>query len=415
MKSKKIIYISILIFVTLIAMCGIPSLVKKATFSPDDYPFVYYSSILEELCFIDFQNKETPMRDGSGKLYTTAESDSLMPLFNFRQLMVDGRLPDSIGGHEITPQILMGKSIIYRYSPNKLQTPELGLYIMYESMPKRIGLELPDDVFRLADNIEFIDNTANTVNEEKSRVFQQSLEKVSFTFPAKWVSGNMNPRKRYDEGYFCLDSNNQLFHMKMVNGRPYTRNTHVGDSIDIEGFTMYEAADKRFYGFLFGKAGDIYIIEGDEGKYKPVKLDIPLIDIRNDEVMVMGNLLYWSVSIMSDKGKDTYALKSETLECLQHVHLDRTPGKWDKVSEWLFPVYLTLEHRNTDFIYPQLTFTGYKGFIINLVLALLIGLLVPNPGKKRIFSFVCILIAGIAGLIALLILPNFSTKKIKSK
>jgi len=415
MKYKQIIYTSILIFVTLIGMCGIPSLVKKATYSPDDYPFIYYSSILEELCYLDFHNKETPMRDGSGNLYNTAQADSLMPLLNFRQLMVDGRLPDSIGGHEINPQKLMAKSVIYRYTPAKLQTPETGLYLMYESMPKRVGLELPDDVFRLTDKIEFIDDASNSINVEKSRTFQQALEKENYAFPSKWVSGNMNPRKRYDEGYFCLDNDNKLFHIKMVNGRPYVRDTHVGDSINIEGFTMYEASDKRFYGFLLSKTGEMYIIEGDEGKYKPVKLGIEPIDIRNDDVMIMGNLLYWTVSVMSDRGKETYALKTETLENLEKVHIERTPSKWDKTSEWLFPVYLTFEHKNTDFVYPRLTFTGYKAFIVNLALALIVGLFIPNPNKKRILSALYILLTGFAGLIALLILPNFSTKKIQSK
>jgi len=396
-------------------MYAIPSLCKKITYSPDDYPFVYYSSILEELCYVDFGNKETPMRDGSGNLYTTAQYDSLMPLFNFRQLMTDGRLPDSISGHEITPPILMAKSIVYRYSPTKFSTPDIGLYIMYESMPKRVGLELPDDLFRLTDKIEFITNATNRVNEDKSRMFQQALEKAGYSFPAQWVSGNMNPRKRYDEGYFSLDNDSRLFHIKMVNGRPFVRNTHVGDSIDIEGFTMYEANDKRFYGYIYDKAGNIYIIESDEGKYKAIKLDISPIDIKNDEVMIMGNLLYWTVSVSTKEGKDVYGLKTETLECLQKIHMDRTPGKWDNVSKWLFSAYLTFEHNNTDYIYPRLTFTGYKALVTNLLLALIIGLFVPNPNKRRIFNFVYILFTGIAGLVALLLLPNFSNKKINSK
>lgn len=415
MKLKESIYILILVFVTLIGACAIPALTKKMTYSPDDYPFVHYSSILKELCFIDFHNKETPMRDSSGNLYTTAEFDSLMPIFNFRQLMVDGRLPDSIDGHEITPPILMAKSVIYRFSPEKLQTPELGLYLMYESMPKRVGLELPDDVFRMTDKIEFIDDVTNTVNEKKSQMFQQALEKVGYSFPAKWVSGNMNPRKRYDDGYLTLDDKNQLFHLKMVNGRPYARNTHVGDSIDVEAFTMYESGDKRFYGFLFDKQGSMYIIGYDEGNYYTVKLDIPPIDMKNDNVMIMGNLLYWNVSVTSSNGQNSYALKTETLERIAENHIERTPGKWDMVSEWLFPVYLSFEHSNTDFVYPKFTFTSYKAFAINILLALAFALLIPNPNKKRIFQFVYILFTGIAGVVALLLLPNFSTKKIQSK
>ncbi len=415
MKYKKAIYLSILAFVTLIGMCAIPALVKKSTYSPDDYPFVYYSSLLKDICYIDYADKEHPMRDGKGNRYTTAQFDSLMPLLNFRQLMVDSRLPDSIDGHEVSPQILMAKSVIYRYSPEKLQTPNPGLYLMYESMPKRVGLELPEDMFRLTGKIEFVDDATNRVNPGKSQQFQAALEKNGYAFPAQWTAGNMNPRKRYDEGYFTLDAQNKLFHIKMVNGRPYVRDTHIGDSIAIEGFTMYEATDKRFYGFLLDKPGNIYIVEGNEGKYRTVKLDIAPIDPKHDEVLIMGNLLYWTVSVTTRNGKEVYALHAETLESIQQVSLNRTPGRWDKAAAWLFPAYLTFEHRNTDYVYPRLTCTGWAAFTTNVVLALLFALCLPNPGRKRAFSFVYILLTGIPGVLALLILPDFSTKTYQSK
>ncbi len=55
MKHKSILYFLILLFITLIGLWGVPALVKKATVSKDAYPFAYYSSILKELCFIDYK------------------------------------------------------------------------------------------------------------------------------------------------------------------------------------------------------------------------------------------------------------------------------------------------------------------------------------------------------------------------
>lgn len=408
MKYNKLIYFFILVFASIIGIWAIPSLVKKATYTPDDYPFVYYSSVLKELCFVDYKNKENPLSDMSGNVYNSTEFDSLMPLLNYRQLMADGRLPDSIEGYAITPQILRAKSVVFKYTPRDVDTPIPELYVLFESMPKRVGLEVPDDVFRLKDNIEFIDAQTNSINVDKSKTFQDALEKEGFVFPAQWASGNPNPRKPYDEGYFSLDAKGNLFHLKMVNGRPFVKNTNI--NLDIASFSMLEVPDKRFYGFLFSRKGDVYIIEGNDGKYNPVKLDIPPINLRQDDLMVIGNLLYWTVSVSSSTGRNYYALHTDNLKCITDYRIDRTANRWDNVSKWVSPFYLTFEDRNSDYVKPNIHFTGFYAFGINALLAIVWCLFITNPRMKRIYGAIYILLTGVAGLVALLILPKFRNK-----
>lgn len=411
MKYKKYIYILILLFFTLIALWAIPALIKKATYSPTRYPFMYYSSVLKELCFVDFQNKKEPLRDMSGNIYNTAEFDSIMPLLNYRQLMSDGKLPDSIDGHEITPQLLRAKSVVYRFSPANVYSPAPKLHFLFESMPKRVGLSLPPDVFTLDDNIQFIDAESNKVDIAKSETFSKEFEKRGFTFPAQWASGNPNPRKPYDEGYFCLDAKGQLFHLKMVNNRPFIRNTGIGDSIDIAFFEMQEVADKRLYGFLYDKQGGMYIIENVDGKYHPLRLDIDPLDTTKDKVTIMGNLLYWTVTVTRKNGMDCYALYSESLERIEDYHADSEPGKWDKVSGWIFPYYLSFTDDNTGYIQPYFRYTATMAFGVNFLLGLLAFLFVPNNRNRRIFNLTYIILTGIAGMIALAALPGFVSKK----
>lgn len=407
MKYNKLIYFFILVFTTIVGIWAIPSLVRKSTYTPDDYPFVYYSSVLKELCFVDYKNKQKPLSDMSGNTYNSAEFDSLMPLLNYRQLMADGRLPDSIDGHEITPQILRVKSVVFKYAPRDVNTPFSGLYILFESMPKRVGLEVPDDVFRLKDNIEFIDAQTNSVNIVKSKIFQEALTKEGFAFPSKWAVGNPNPRKPYDEGYFCLDSAGKLFHLKMVNGRPFVKNTNI--DMDIAYFSMLEVPDKRFYGFLFSREGDVYIVEGDDGKYNPIKLDIPSINLEQDDLMIMGNLLYWTVSVSSPTGRNYYALHTDNLKRIVDYRIDRTSNKWDKVSKWVFPFYLTFEDSKSAYVKPCIHFTGFYAFGANILLAI-IWCFIANFRAKRIYGMLYILLTGIAGLVSLLILPRFRNK-----
>ncbi|NDV67043.1 DUF4857 domain-containing protein [Bacteroides sp. 224] len=407
MKFKNNIYYIILIFFTLIGVWAIPSLVKKATYSPDSYLFVYYGAILKDLGIIDYKDKKMPLTDMQGNRYTTAEFDSLMPLLNFRQLMSDGRLPDSIGGYEVTPPLLRSKSVVFRYNPVELQTPTTGLYFLFESMPKRVGLEMPEDLFRLKNKIEFIDDKTNTVLQEKSKQFQQALEKEGYAFPAQWASGNPNPRKAYDEGYFSLDAKGNLFHIKMVNNRPFVRNTGVGSLIDVAHFSMLEAADKRFYGFILSKAGNVYILEGNDGKYEPLKLDMPSIDIHQDQISIMGNLLHWTVWVTTPEARFYHGLDAQTLKQIATYSVKRSCNNWDRASQWLFPYYLTFEKPNSDYISPQFHFTGACGLIVNALLAIVICVFFSRSRNKKIFNALFVLLTGVAGFVSLLILPNF--------
>lgn len=410
MKFKKIIHLTILLFVTLIGMWAVPALVYKASYNSDRYPFVYYSTLLKDFGIIDYKNREFPMEDSKGNRYNTAQFDSLMPMLNYRQLMNDGKLPDSILGQKITLQTLRAGSVVYRYEPSRINTPVNGLYILFETMPKRVGLTIPDDVFRLRHKIEFIDAQTNSVDTEKSRSFQQVLEKEGFQFPARWLAGNPNPRKPYDEGYFVLDAGHQLFHMKMVNGRLYAKNTKIGDKIDAAYFSMLEVPDKRFYGFLFSRKGEIYILENDGARYKTVQLDIDPIDLQKDEVILMGNMFDWTVSVITPSAKKIYALDTQTLKRIGEQNIARTPGKWDAVSKWAFPVYLTFEISESNYVQPYFHFTKINGFALHVLLSLTIIIFVTGSTRKKSLCGIYILLTGIAGLIALFVLPDLKNK-----
>jgi hypothetical protein len=364
--------------------------------------------MMKELGIVDRKNKQFPLTDLKGNQYTTAQLDSLMPLLNFRQLMVDGKLPDSINGKQITPQILRSKSVTYRYTPEMMQTPQVGLYILFETMPKRVGLEMPDDVFRMKDRIEFIDAETNKVNAAKNELFRKALDKAGYQFPPQWLSGNPNPRKAYDEGYFSLDAKGDLFHIKMVNDRPYIRNTKIGDKIDPAWFSMLEVSDKRFYGFLFSRRGEMYILEGNDGKYEPLKLDIPQLDLTQDQITIMGNLLYWTVWVTAPEGRHYYGLETETLKQVAAYTVERSQTAWDRVVKYAFPYYLTFEQAHNDYLMPKLHYTTWYGFGVN-VLLVIAGCFLFRNRKQRIFVPVYILLTGVAGFIALWILPNFKT------
>ena len=93
--------------------------------------------------------------------------------------------------------------------------------------------------------------------------------------------------------------------MKMVNGRPFVKNTEVSKQVAVKWFVMREVSDKRFYGYLFGQNGELGIVESNEdGGYRFVKMDVRPVDIAKDDITIMGNLLYWTVRIYNSEAMD---------------------------------------------------------------------------------------------------------------
>ena len=406
---KQLHTIILLVVTSFVLSWGVAVLVREATATPPRYPFVYYSSLLQRFLIRESSadNKLTH-KDTEGNRYTREQYDSLTPLLSYRQLMLTNTMPDSLFGMALEPPVLRSKTLTWRYNPLYIHQPVMPLYIMYESMSGRTTIESPDDVFRFAGRIEFIDKFTNTVNEEKSKQFQARLEKENFAFPAQRVWGNLSARKPYDEGYFVLDNNGALFHVKMVNGRPYVRNTGAGDTIDIAYFGILEVSDKSIYGFIVGRHGDLYTL--NTGGYSLTRFDIPPIDIHTHSVMLMGNVLYWIVGVNTPESNTSYVLDVATLK--QHdapCTVMAKENKWHAASSWLFPVYVSFSNKYSDFIMPELKVHFGVSLVISHLLFFAYLFTVGRRGAKRkvpvrLANAFVIILFGIPGLIASLII-----------
>jgi hypothetical protein len=197
----------------------------------------------------------------------------------------------------------------------------------------------------------------------------------------------------------------------MVNGKPFVRNTEIDPAIELAFFSMLEVADKRFYGFLFDKKGNVYIIEEAGGKYHSLRLEIDPMNLDKDELMIIGNFLYWTVSIQTDSVKHFYALDAENLNRLRYTNIEAPVNKWNTVAGRIFPFYLDFKDSYSDYIWPHLHFTACSAFIVNGLLAVLAAFVFPRRNlRKKLFDGLFVLLFGIAGIVALWIVPSFRTK-----
>ena len=99
----KILYIGLSIF---LLSWIIPSLVQLTTDSSVRYPFTYYSSVINQFCYIDPADERLMGKDLDGNSYTDAEFNRVLPMFYYRQLAMENALPDSIQGVPVDLQAI---------------------------------------------------------------------------------------------------------------------------------------------------------------------------------------------------------------------------------------------------------------------------------------------------------------------
>ncbi len=369
--------------------------------------FIYYSSIEKNFVTIYYDNvKGKLIRKNlqTQKKYTAAEFDSILPMFYYRQLLTDGKMPKAIHGVAVTTKQLREKSFFYRMSPMKKNTPAIPLYTLFESMSGRVNLKNPGDFFRLTDRIEFLNPEDNSINEQKSTKFNRLFQVNHFRFPAKLVAGNPSDRKPYDEGYFILDSNNQLFHLKMVNGNPFIKNVKMPKEITPVYIGTQEPADRSFYAFVYDKKGKVYLLTTN--RYQFVEIPCPPYNINRDNFRIMANPLYWNVEVANRKGKTIYALNTNTKQVVDKCTL-QNPDREKDMFIYLFPFSIGFESSYTRFIYPQFYLNSWWALISNIIfLIIFMAVLKIRKQQIGIIPIVITLFTGVYGCIVCLIIRD---------
>ena len=183
-KTYKIIYY---ILLTAILAWLLPWFYNLATLKKERTPFTLYSEIIEDFAMINVNQNEKDLRytDRKGNIYTERQFDSILPMFYYRQLVTDNRLPDTIRGVPVTASKIRRENFIFRTRPLDINVHHPELYSLLESRSKRVDLTMPDDVFRLTKNgIEFIDMESNQVNKENRHCFNPFSNKKKLLFPS---------------------------------------------------------------------------------------------------------------------------------------------------------------------------------------------------------------------------------------
>lgn len=297
---------------------------------PARIPFTLYSSVVGDFAMVQYsEGNGIKHTDASGRVYTQAEFDSILPLFYLRQLVADERFPDTLHGVPVTPRMAQHENFTFRTEPSAVNTPPIGLYPLIESMPGRVDLQFPADVFRItARGIEFVTMETNRTDTEKSRLFTEVMQRKGFRFPATRVAGNPSVKKEYDEGYLLLDADGKLFHLKQMRGRPFCRPVELPGGVRPKHLFVTEFSNRKTLAFFTDYSNALYVLRS--GSYEAVRTGVEAFDPETDGMTVIGNMFDWTVRITSPGTVQCYALRAGDYSLIKKlVHeqpVRRVPG-----------------------------------------------------------------------------------------
>jgi len=391
-------------------MAALPGLYWLAFEKPNRAPYLFYSCINNGFVVQRHQNGRLIFSDLKGDKYTRSEYEQKLPLLYIRQLLVSGKMPDSIHGVEIDIHKVNKNRSFFRLRPKDISSPKPGLYPMFESQSGRINLEMPKDFFRIKSRMEFINAKTNVVEEKKSALFTSALKHYGFVFPSKIIAGIPTTRKSCDEGYFVIDANNHLFHVKMVRGKPYVKRVKLPEGLKFKYIACVDFSDKKYYNYLISNKNEIYILTQDD--YEIIKFPVKGYNPKREELRIFGDLFNYSVYMV---GKDH--LKIVVLN-KQYQKVDEYQENWPnrsqrmegKVFSYIFPAEISLSkwYSNFNKFYFEKT-SGFHWIFLNILLMMIYFFILRNRKtnpKKGIIDFIIIGITGIFGFIAVTFFQN---------
>jgi hypothetical protein len=374
-------------------------------------PNVFYSCILNDF-LVNGSEKAGPGKyvDSKGKIYTTAEYEKNMPLMFFRQLMTDGKMPDSIKGVSMEPVVINKANSFFRYTPKKLYTPAPSLYPMFESKSGRVNLEMPLDFFRINKRMEFIVAKTNKIDEVKSELFTNALKEKGFSFPAKIIAGIPTTRKSKDDGYFVTDVNEKLFQIKMVKGNPLVTRIETPEDLGIVYIECVDLRNSEFYCYIFTKSNGIYVVL--DGEFELQRLPVENFDPASQSARINCDLFNKCITISGDNW-----LKATAIDDM-YMPVNSYEEKWKekyelkegKIISALVPFELSFTSQASSYVNLFFKFSdGFVWIITNLLitgLALFIFIRLKKNIKDILPDLLIVLVTGIYGLILVFAYPN---------
>ncbi len=400
----------ILVIIGIIAFAIVlPKFYWMAFAKPIRAPFIQYSCIGHDFMIMHF-NDGVKRTNTKGDEFTREEYETKLPFMYTRQLLMNETMPDSINGVEMDMHDISKNRSIFRIRPKDIHSPQPTLFPLFESESGRANLEMPKDFFRITWRMEFIVAGTNKIDEEKSRMFSAVLFKRGFKFPAKSINGLPTTRKSCDEGYLVIDSEDQLFHVKLIKGKPFVEKVNVPNGLKFKFISCVDFKNKLYYAYLFSSDNHVYILT--QYDYELVKFPVDDLDPEIDEIRIYGNLLNYNVICTGDGFIKSTVLNPDynKVDEYSETWLVRDKRLEGKIAQFLFPAQITMTDSKSGFVnfFFELNRT-INGLVLSLIFIIIHFLILKRRREKLSKHFIdlgLISITGVFGFIAVHFFPN---------
>ena len=408
--TAKISRYSIIILVTISLSILLPNLYWMIFDKPIRTPQVSFSPIIKDFVFTQTKknNGDKMYLDNQGNSYDRKNYQALLPFSYYYNLERWDVLPDTIDGIPISISYIRRNTQFVRIRSYYFHTPMIQLYPLFESQSDFTRLEMPNELFRITNKIEFLNARTNSVVDSLSEIYNLALVEQGFQFPARYIAGNPTTRKAFDEGYFIIDAANSVFHLKQIKGKPYCTNTGIPADLNIRYIIVRENSRREFYALMVTRENDLYLISYDD--YKLIRL--PVNDFIADEMDFLFSIdpIYRTLKYFNDQELKCIVTDKDykIIDTYETSWLPKTEWTRSKIAVSLFPFQVERENARTDYILFNLKFNGWLAFI-GIFLALGITMTVKTVIyrenlKENWFDLLIVAVTGLYGALAVLLI-----------
>lgn len=410
LKQVNLVRIILALIIVLVSSIYLPNLYWKANKYESIKTLPFYSPISKSFILMKSDVRGVEYKDLKGNTINRDDFERLTPFMNFRQLMLNGKLPDSLDGIKLVPKNISLNNVMIRVQPAAINARPVQLYPLMESASGRVRLELPEDYFRITERMEFVTSATNEINESKSELFTKELTKAGFNFPSKFIYGNPSTRKPFDQGYFVIDNKDNVFHIKMVKGKPFCKKTSIPSDLGIVFMSIAENELREFYGLIITNKSEAYLITYKN--YQLIKLPVEGYNFEHDQLQVRCDLFYRMLLVNKENGLNV-VITDRNYNVID-MYKESKPAKVEltagKIASFIFPFTTSIEKETTPFINLYFEHTGVKAFVLCALMLIVSIIYLKKKNvklKKAIPFYFIVLFTGVYGFIALLIIRDF--------
>lgn len=296
--------IFVIVSLAILASWVVPWLYNLITLESYSTPFTLYSCTLHDFASLDrSEGKGFRFIDTRGNVH----GDEAQPMFYASVLASRGALPDSLEGRKVSLEEIEHNAVIATSDPKDVNRTLPPVYLLLESVPERLELKDPEDaLINRPHTLDVVEMATNRLREQKTALLNLELRKHGFVHPAKLFAGKPSHRKAYDEGYLVTDARNRLFQLKQVNDTVTVRHFPQADNLSLKFVMITEFDNHATLGYLVSDENRLYILRPDGEVVKTEVIFAP----EKEDLLVVGDLFYYTVKTSTNKGERFWALRS---------------------------------------------------------------------------------------------------------